>query len=159
MQRNCVQAIALLVVAFSTPACHSASTTDVLAARGEFEGDWNYASGCANAFGKGLLIRQAGATITGTWHEGTTVRAETGEFVGQLRGRKLFLSFCTDRPEQPGEGICPDYREEDAYVVRSDDRLVLYRRWGSGFRKEMELARNGVATGDPADCGDSDNAG
>ncbi|GAB3380814.1 hypothetical protein [Lysobacter fragariae] len=150
-----MQAIGLLFVAIATSACQSsahrpgpsASSTD-----GAFAGSWRYASGCENAHGAGFEIRQTGNTADGTWDEGTSVHAENGRFTGELRGRKLFLRFCTERPDAPGKGICPDYRDEDAYVIRRGDHLVWYRAWGSGFRKYIELTQGSPALGNPADC-------
>lgn len=111
------------------------------AAAAAFAGRWAYAQSCGWQHSAHLELKTTAEGIRGTWSDGTRVRGEAGELSGEYRNGKIFLRFCRDDVVESDPEACPDFRAEDAYVVREAGNLIWYRASGAGsYRRYLELS-------------------
>ncbi len=106
-----------------------------------FFGRWAYAQSCGWQHSAHLELKTTAEGIRGTWSDGTRVRGEAGELSGEYRDGKIFLRFCRDDVAESDPEACPDFRAEDAYVVREAGNLIWYRASGAdSYRRYLELS-------------------
>jgi hypothetical protein len=135
MASACAQSPGLVA---SPPASTSAAETAAAAA---FAGRWAYAQSCGWQHSAELEFKTTAEGVRGTWSDGTRVRGEAGELSGEYRDGKMFLRFCRDDVAESDPEACPDFRAEDAYVVREAGNLIWYRASGAdSYRRYLELS-------------------
>lgn len=122
------------------------------------KGSWAYGQSCGWQHSASLeFLTESEGIVHGTWADGTRVRGESGELLGTWRDGKLFLRFCRIDVDDTDPQACPNYGAEDAYVVRSDRKVVWYRSGGGAdYWKYLELHPYTEGTPIPVDddCGE-----
>ncbi len=119
----------------------AASPADSTKDAAAFAGRWAYAQSCGWQHSAHLELRTTVDGIRGTWSNGTRVRGEAGELSGEYRDGKMFLRFCREDVAESDPEACPDFRAEDAYVVREAENLIWYRASGAdSYRRYLELS-------------------
>lgn len=143
--RSTLQALALLLATASLAPAYAATATP--AGLALFEGKWRYAD--EEKFGHFADIAVdtgTSAEATGHWSDGTRVGGSAGDLRGRLDGKRLYVRFCSEDAER-GSTQCPAFEhDESAYLVRTGDKLVWYRKFGEGknseFKRYLELRRD-----------------
>lgn len=109
-------------------------------------GTWAYRDDHAFGHYVEFTVTQAESGPTGTWSDGTRTGGSQGQFKGQWRHGRLYLSFCAkDDDGQGGYPECPSYGDSDSYVRMEGEGLQWYRSSGDpsegSFEKYVTLHR------------------
>ncbi|MDR6674224.1 hypothetical protein [Xanthomonas sp. 1678] len=103
-----------------------------------FEGKWAYANKCGSGHYLGINLRQSGDRVSGNWSEGTNVHGGDGKLEGQLRGKKLYVRYCSD-DEEVGYADCPEFSGDEDYFRVDRGMLVRYKKYGSSYVRTVAL--------------------
>lgn len=77
--------------------------------------------------------------MEGEWSDGTQTWGEVGRLRAFVRGGKAFLRFCTATDDKGKRNACPNFGEEDGYVVRTASGLDWFRKMGNRFERYLSL--------------------
>ncbi|MBO9874472.1 MULTISPECIES: hypothetical protein [Xanthomonas] len=103
-----------------------------------FSGEWGYAKRCDLGHYLGLHLRQHGDRVTGDWSEGTNAHGNDGQLQGEVRGGTLYIRYCS---EDGGKSYaaCPAFSGPEDRFRLQNGLLVRYRKYGSGYRRDVAL--------------------
>lgn len=93
-----------------------------------YQGEWVYWQGCAWGHTAHLRLQQEGASVTGTWNDGTRAESSEGKLRGTVREDKLHAGLCHEGNGNQDPTRCPRYGPEtENTFVRHGAELVWYR--------------------------------
>jgi hypothetical protein len=128
----------LLVVGVLSVAPLSAATAAKTPPAQRFGGHWTYSNDCQFGHYVDIDLVQNGASVTGSWSDGTRVEGWDGLLNGNIRDGKLHAKYCGTEANS-GHAVCPGYdANESDYFARRGHDLVWYKSVGHGADRSFE---------------------